>query len=187
MIISHGRRKRARNGFTLVELMVATTVSGLVLAGVLATTLQIARGGARFGDYSEMDTQTRRALEQFGGDVRLATDLTWNGASDLTLSVPDANGTVSTVTYAWTSSSQMFFSVPGASSATTTGRIVLVSNLGGSGVVFERLNRSGVVVTTDAAAKFLRVSYTLTRSRIGGTTTTQRAAALFALRNKAAT
>jgi prepilin-type N-terminal cleavage/methylation domain-containing protein len=187
MITSHARRNLARTGFTLVELLVATTVGGLVLAGVLATTLQIARGGARLGSYSEMDTQTRRALEQFGGEVRLATDLTWNGASDVTLSVPDANGTTSAVTYAWTSASQSFFRVPGASSAATTGRLVLIGNLTGSGVVFERLTRSGTAATTDAATKFLRISCTLTRSGTGRTSTSQRAAALFALRNKPAT
>lgn len=192
MTTSHEARKRSPRGFSLIELLVAVTISGLVLAGVLTTTVLITRGGIRLANYSEMDVQIRRALEQFGGEARLATDLTWNGTSDVTLTVPDENGATSTVTYAWSSATQSFFRVPGVSSAATTGRIVLVRDLaapagGTNGVVFERLTRTGTAATTDAAAKFVRVSFTLSRTRIPGTSSTERASAVFALRNKPAT
>lgn len=189
MITSRAHRNRPR-GFTLVELLVATTVSGIVLAGILATTLQIARGGVRLANYGEMNGQIRRALEQFGGEARLASGLTWNSAADVTLSVPDQDGVVSSVTYAWNAATQTFFRVPGASSAATAGRTVLVRGLpaptgGGTGVTFERLTRSGATTTTTSAAKFLRVSFTLSRSDASGVTL-QRASAVFALRNKPA-
>lgn len=189
MSISRALRSHTR-GFTLVELLVATTVSGIVLAGVLAASLQITRGGVQLANYGEMNGQIRRALEQFGGEARLARDVTWNSAADVTLSVPDKDGTVSSVTYAWSAASQTFFRVPGASSASTTGRTVLVRDLrapagGGTGVTFERLTRGGATTTTNAAAKFLRVSFTLSRSGASGVST-QRASAVFALRNKPA-
>jgi prepilin-type N-terminal cleavage/methylation domain-containing protein len=191
MDTSRARRKRWVGGFTLVELLVATTVSGLVLAGVLTTAVQIMRSGAQLASYSEMNGQIRRALEQFGGEARLASDLAWNSAGDVTLSVPNAEGVVSTVTYAWSADTQTFFRVPGASSAATAGRTVLVRELsapagGGTGVTFERLNRSGTGVSTNAATKLVRISFVLSRTGTGPQAATQRASAVFALRNKPA-
>ena len=191
MTTSRAAHNGRRRGFTLVELMVATALSGLVLAGVLATTLQIVRGGVRLGNYAEMNTQIARALEQFGADARLATDLVWNNASDVTLSVPDAAGAVSAVTYAWRADTAAFFRVPGTSSATTNGRVILVRDLpapagSGTAVTFERLNRSSAAATTNAATKFLRVSFTLSRTDAAAGASTQRANAVFALRNKPA-
>lgn len=193
MITLRGARERQKRGFTLVELIVATAVSGLVLTGVLVASVQITRSGVRLANYDEMNSQIRRALEQFGGEARLASDLAWNSAADVTLSVPDATGAVSSVTYAWSADTKTFFRVPGTSSAATTGRTVLIRDFptpagGGTAVTFERLNRSGTTASTNVAAKFLRVSFTLPRESTGtnGLTTTQHATAVFALRNKPA-
>lgn len=166
----------------------AAAISGLVLAGVLATSFHVSRSGIRLASYSEMTAQVSRALEQFGGEARSATDLVWNNEADVTLSVPDANGTVSLVTYAWRADTKSFLRVPGASSATTAGRTVLVrdlpSNGSAPGVTFDRLNRSGATVTTTTAAKFIRVSFTLSRTGSAVGTSSERASAVFALRNK---
>ena len=191
MNTSRGAHRREGEGFTLIEVMVATAISGLVLAGVLATTLQMTRGSVRLASYAEMNTQIARALEQFGGEARLATDLTWNNAADVTLSVPDASGVVALVTYAWRADTGSFFRVPGASSASATGRLVLVRDLpapagSATGVTFERLNRAGATVTTDDATKLLRLSFTLSRGGSAAGTSTQSATGVFALRNKPA-
>lgn len=190
MRMSRAPRSQRTDGFSLVELLVAAGISGFVLAGVLATNLHLAKSGARLANYSEMGAQARRALEQFGNEARLASNLVLNGTGDITLSVPNASGVVSQVTYAWTADTLAFFRVPGASSAATTGRQVLVRGIpaptgGGTGVLFERLDRAGAACITDAATKFLRMSFTLSRATSGTARSSQTATAVFVLRNKA--
>ncbi len=190
MRMSRAPRNRKSGGFSLVELMVAAGISGFILAGLLATNLHLAKSGVRLANYSEMGAQARRALEQFGNEARLASNMVLNGTGDITLSIPDLNGVVSQVTYAWTADTLALFRVAGASSAVTTGRSVLVRGIptpsgGGTGVLFERFDRAGAACTTDAATKFLRVSFTLSRTTAVMARSSQTATAMFVLRNKA--
>ena len=56
-------RARIRPGcgaFSIVELMVAALIGGLVLTGVVTTNLQLLRSGARATQYAEMSSQVRR-------------------------------------------------------------------------------------------------------------------------------
>ena len=89
----------AQRGFTLVELMVAVLLSGLVMTGILTTNLQLMRSGVRVTQYAEMSSQVRRGLEQLEGDVKSAISITWNGASDITLTLPSQSGATSQVTF----------------------------------------------------------------------------------------
>lgn len=159
-------------GFTLVEVLIAATISVFVLAGVLAANFQILRGGVRMANYVEMDSQVRRALEIFSRDLKAATAITRNGASDLTLTLP-AGGTATTqVTYAWTAASGAFFRVAGANSATLVGRLELVRGIpalpdGTAGLTFARFDRDGAATTTDAATKSIQINLTAGRSAPG--------------------
>ena len=180
---------RRRGGFTLVEVMVAATISGFVLAGVLAANLQIVRGGIRLASYVEMDSQVRRALDVLGRDLKSASAIKWNGTSDITLTIPAGSGTAQ-VTYAWTAASGAFFRVAGASSTTVTGRLELVRGIptladGTGGMVFARFDRDGVAATTDAATKSVQVTLTVLRSARTVATASQNAvSATFTLRSK---
>jgi len=175
-------------GFTLVELMVAATLAALVLTGVLTTNLQLMRSGVRITQYAEMSAQVRRGVEQLEGDLKSAITITWNNASDITLTLPNQDGTTRQVTYAWTSATQGLFQVPGASSAVTTGRIFLVRGIpaladGTAGVTFARFDRDGNAALTDLATKRIQIILHVVRS--AQTTATDPAvSAAFVLRNK---
>jgi len=193
MRISTTIRNSARGaggGFTLVEVMVAALLSGLILTGVLTTNLQLLRSGVRISEYAEMSTQVRRGLEQLGMDVRNASAIQWNNASDITLTVPTAAGSTRQVTYAWTDATQSLFQVPGADSAATAGRIYLVRGVpafadGTAGVTFARFDRDGAVATGDPATKSLRVVLNVLRSaRTAADATDTAVSAAFILRNK---
>ena len=180
----------AARGFSLVELMVAAVISGLVVTGVLTTTLHLMRSGVRITQYAEMSTQIRRGLEQLGHDLKIASAIKWNSASDITLTLPTTGGATTQVTYAWTSASQSLFSVPGANSSVTTGRVFLVRGIpaladGSAGVTFARYDRDGAAATTDLATKQVQVFLNVLRGT--GETATARdtaVSALFVLRNK---
>ena len=187
------RRRTAggpRRGFTLVELLVALALGCVVLTGVLTTNLQLMRSGVRLTQYAEMSAQLRRGLEALGADLKSASAIKWNSASDITLTIPTVAGSTEQVTYAWTSATQSLFQVPGTDSTVTAGRVYLVSGIpsfadGTAGVTFTRFDRDGNAATTDLATKLVRVSLNVVRS--GGETATATdtaVSAAFILRNK---
>ncbi len=90
---------RPGKAFTLVEVLIAATLSTFVLAGVLSAFLFLARTSFRSSGYSEMEAEMRRGLDTFARDTRSATDVRWNSAQSITLTV---NGRP--VTYAYDSS-----------------------------------------------------------------------------------
>jgi prepilin-type N-terminal cleavage/methylation domain-containing protein len=96
---SSAPRTDRRRGFTLVEVLMASALSALVLAGVLSTFVFIAKTGQRAADYSMTEAQLRRGLEQFGRDAREAVDIRWEGAQRLTFILP--SGDTPQVTYAY--------------------------------------------------------------------------------------
>lgn len=80
-------RKARLQGFTLVEVMIGASLASFILAGVLSSFLFLGRSGANIQAYNDMESQARKALEQFAEDVRQASSVTWNGPSDVTLIV----------------------------------------------------------------------------------------------------
>ncbi|HUR58565.1 MAG TPA: hypothetical protein VM029_12700 [Opitutaceae bacterium] len=172
-------------------MLIAATIAGLALTAVLTTNLQLMRSGLRITQYSEMESQARRALEQLGHDLKSATAIKWNGASDITLTIPTSAGGSEQATYAWSAATESFFVVPGADSAVTAGRVALVRSMpalpnGGASLTFARFDRDGSAATTDLATKRIQVSLVLRRSARTMAATTQSAlSATFTLRNKA--
>jgi len=181
---------RAAGGFTLVEVLIAATLGVFVLAGVLTANLQVIRGGVRLGQYVEMDAQVRRALAFLSRDLKAATAVTWNGNSDITLTIPTSGGATAQVTYAWTAATGAFFRVAGASSKTLVGRLELVRGIpaaanGAAGLTFARFDRDGVAATTNEAIKSVQINMTLSRSgRSSTANSSNMVSATFTLRNK---
>jgi len=182
---------RCARGFSLVEVMIAASLTGFVLWGVLTTNLQLLRSGVRITQYAEMEAQVRRGLEQLGHDLKIAIGLRWNGASDITLTVPSSGGTTSQVTYAWTATAGVFFLVPGADSTATAGRVNLIAGIpplanGNPGLAFARFDRDGNAATTDLATKRVQVTLTATRKAPTAAASSQNlVSATFTMRNKA--
>jgi len=178
------------HGFTLVELMVAALIGGLVLTGVLTTNLQLMRSGVRLTQYAEMSTQIRRGLEPLGVDLKSASAIKWNSASDITLTIPTVAGSTRQVTYAWTTATQSLFQVPGTDSTVTAGRVYLVKGIpafsdGTAGVTFARFDRDGVAATTDLATKRVQVTLNVVRqAQTAAMSTDTAVSAGFILRNK---
>lgn len=188
---SFDRRRTVAAGFTIVELMVAAGLSGLILTGVLSANLHMLRSGLRMSNYTEIDSQVHRAFDQFGRDAKQAVDLKWNSSSDITFTIPASDTTMKQVTYAWSSANGTFYRVPGADSSAQTGRAVLVSGIpatiqGAAGFAFSRFDGNGTAATTDGATRLLTVKLSVTRSAgMMAATTETGISATFALRNKA--
>src|SRR5690606_27431889 len=89
------RRRRARAGFSLIELTVAVSIASMALAAVFSTTVFISRSAVATTDYADMTMEARRALELFARDVRMAKDVTAFSEHAVTLTVLTSSGTKS--------------------------------------------------------------------------------------------
>lgn len=184
-----GNRPNQR-GFTLVEMMVGATIGAFVLAAILSTFLMLGRNGYNAANYSMMEAEARRALETFSEEARMASDLTWNSSTSVTLTVYASTGTY-LVTYAYDSSTsgataQSFYRQTGAASGAGA-KTVLVRN-----VTEFAYRRYKVVNGVDYAAsndiETKQIQITLRSVRTGITTVATTNAVLSArvvLRNKA--
>ena len=180
-------------GFTLVEVLIGTSIGSIVLAGVLTAFTAMVRGGVLLYNYSGMSLEARRTLEEFGQDVRMATAVTWNSSSSVTLTVPDNYAsTANQVTYAHDASTsgafaRTFFRKAGtaADAATTTGRAILARNV--QSCTFHRFDRLDATATNDASTKRLELALEIRTAAPGAVTASQSAiSASFVLRNKTA-
>ncbi|MAM91972.1 MAG: hypothetical protein CMI15_10935 [Opitutaceae bacterium] len=88
-----------RKGFTLVELMLTMFIGGIILAGGTATLNMWARSSMAVGNYADMSGTTRRALDIFASDVRMATDLSASSASRFAFSAFGAGTSTVAVDY----------------------------------------------------------------------------------------
>ncbi|MDI1319175.1 MAG: prepilin-type N-terminal cleavage/methylation domain-containing protein [bacterium] len=169
MTTSTARLERRRAaGFTLVELMVASGIGSVILSGVLSVVLMMGRSGLSASNYADMEAQSRRAVDEFAQDVRMASNLTWNSATSVTLTVPDnyaADG--NKVTYALDSSASgptahCFYRQPGTVGAGSA-RFTLARNV--TTLNFARFTRTNAVATSELSAKRLQLTMNLRTSR----------------------
>lgn len=85
---------RNNRGFTLTEVMVSSALTLIVISGILATLLLFVRNGYQLSSYTEMEQSSRRVLESFGKDARMAQSATWNNsATNITFRVLNTAGT----------------------------------------------------------------------------------------------
>jgi len=188
MITSAQSTKTRRAGFTLTEVIVATTLSGFVLAGVLSAFIFIGKTGFRASSLSEMENDVRRGLEIFAEDARNARDLRWNDAQSLTFLLPSG-----AVTYAYDNATgsgtyRSFYRVEGDASSSQPRR-VLVRNVAPD-FAFRRfkLEQSGVTdnsATSDLETKQIQVVLRAQRTSVAAAGVSQQAvSARYVLRNK---
>ncbi len=151
--------------------MIGAALGSVVLAGIMSTFLMLSRSGVRAVNYTTMDIQARRALDEFGQDIRMASNVAWNTTSDpcysITLTVPNYYTTaspVNQVTYAWDTDSasatyRCFYRKPGNAAATAT-KTVFIRNV--TQLRFKRFDRLNADAATAATTKRIQVDITAT-------------------------
>jgi prepilin-type N-terminal cleavage/methylation domain-containing protein len=185
-LASHAARRR---GFTLMEVLIAATISVFVLAGVLSSFLMMGRSGYNASNYCVMETEARRALETFSQEARMASNIAWTSATSVTFTVVDSSTTYK-VTYAYDSgtsgaTAKTFYRKLGEAGSSSA-RTVLVRGV--TEFAFQRYKIVGGVgssATNDLETK--QIQLTLRSVRTGVTTVAATNAVLSArvvLRNK---
>lgn len=176
-------RSKGRRGFTLVEVMIASSIGTMVLAGVMSTFLMLGRSGANVANYSVMEAQARRALEEFSQDVRMASTITWNSTSSITLTIPNNYApTAGVVTYAYDGTNRVFYRTP-KDSLSAAGQNNLIRNVVTfSYARFDRINNPAVQDMTTKRVQISMTARTTTRTAVGASNIILSAS--FILRNK---
>lgn len=185
-LIRNRRSGRPSAGFTLVEVMVSCLLSALILAAVLSTFLFLVRSGTNIRNYSDMESQARRALEIFAEDVRQASAITWTTNVSVTLTVNAAN-----ITYAYSSTDATF------SRTDPVGKKNLITGVTSGTFKFRAYNIGGTELTlvssadlTAAGVNTKQLQISLESSRTNQTVVAATNAVLsarFILRNKIVT
>jgi Tfp pilus assembly protein PilW len=165
--------------------MVGSALGAIVLAGVLSTFLMLGRSGANVANYSMMEMESRRALEELSQDVRMAEAITWNSAQSITLKVPDNyTSTGNQVTYAYDSTSKTFYRMPGIASATNP-QTTLVRSV--ASCAFARFNRLNAATAADVTTKRIQLTLAVRRtSQTVASASNTILSASYILRNKPA-
>lgn len=139
-------RPDRRRGFTLVEVLISTTLSAFILAGILSTFLFMGRSGANLSNYSDMESQARKALEMFAEDTRQASSINWNSGNSVTLTVNS-----SPVVYQY-DSGNFVRRVPGSSTILVTGIQAPVARISDTDTVCTPFFRGYTVSGTELLA-----------------------------------
>lgn len=173
--------------------MVAAALATVVLAGVMSAFLFIGRTGFNAGGYSEMSAQTRRALDVFASDARMASGIQWNNSQSITLVVPGAGRTSLLVTYAYDPAAtgptaRCFYRLPGAADSTSARRILVRHVAPGFSFRRFKLEQNGATDQTavnDLETKLIQLDLQATRTAVTTVAATQTAlSARYLLRNK---
>src|SRR2546425_730389 len=85
--IRAGLDRRRQGGFTLVELAVATGLSSIVLTGIVSSFVLMGKNAYNAANYSMMEMESRRALQTFTQEARMADNVIWTSDRSVTLSV----------------------------------------------------------------------------------------------------
>jgi prepilin-type N-terminal cleavage/methylation domain-containing protein len=95
-------RPRVR-AFTLLELVVATSVMAILATGIGSVFVLAARALPNARGPSETSITATTALDQLTADLRVATSITAASATSITFTVPDrtGDGVDDTITYSW--------------------------------------------------------------------------------------
>lgn len=174
---------RAFRGFTLVEVMIGATLSSFVLAAVLSTFLFLGRSGANIRNYTDMETQARKALEQFAEDTRQASAVTWASSTSVTLVVNSTN-----VAYSYASGN--FTRTVGGTDTTLLSGITSFSFLAYtiSGSPISDFSTAAARTTANGTTKQIQISLSASRSsQTVATATNIVLSARYVMRNKRVT
>ena len=86
---NYSSRQTRRRAYSMVELVVATGLLGIVMVSMVGTFMVFASGSKGVAAYTEMSQQSRKALELFARDIRASDDVTTATQHDVLVVIPD--------------------------------------------------------------------------------------------------
>lgn len=183
------RRTRSTAGLTLVEVLIATTLAGVIMLAVITGFLFLGRTGTNLQNYVDMEVQARRAIGMFGDDARTAVKASWTDSNTLVLAVKKSNGSTSNVTYSYDSTTKRLNRTEGTSTVTLLSGISTFTfkayNQNATDLRVEDATTSGALQIISNSTKQVQLSLRMIRSNRTVTDATNAViSARFIMRNK---
>jgi prepilin-type N-terminal cleavage/methylation domain-containing protein len=174
-----GTRKRL-SGFTLMELMIASGISLIILAAVFSAFIFMARGSFRMGQYADMESNARRALGYFSQDARQAEGAAWTDLNTLQLTVKGK-----TVVYAYNSSTGTFSRRENAGTPRVLASNIDAFSFSAYQMTGTEISLSASLAAANTAVKMVQINFNLRETnRSTGIATSQVISSRCVLRNK---
>jgi prepilin-type N-terminal cleavage/methylation domain-containing protein len=174
-------RHRARRGFTLLELMIATAISSVVFIGILSAYLFVGRNLTRLVNLQQQEVASRGTLHRFTQDVGTAGQIMTSEASQLVLltATVTLSGGGATMPATATANFDMSplsptygllvsFNITSGGAGYTSAPTVTITGYGGSGGTATATVASGSVTALTLVSRgATRVTYTYTPPVVG--------------------
>src|SRR5688572_29028977 len=89
--LKHISTQRKLSGMTLVDMMVAVAIGGLVLTSIAMLSVYSARSFVAMGNYADLDQASRNALDNMSREIRQTQSLTSYTSTQLTFQESPSN------------------------------------------------------------------------------------------------
>ncbi|MBA4136273.1 MAG: hypothetical protein C0518_03030 [Opitutus sp.] len=156
MSASEPVRRRPHRGLTIVEVLVSTSLLGMLMAAVLSSFVFLMQGEQSIANYNSMNADARELLELLSRDAKSATTVTNFTATSLTLTVPlNTSGGTQDVTYEFDAATDSCIREVGGV------RRTVVPNIGSFS--FRYLNSNNSVTASLAELKQVQLSMRIVR------------------------
>jgi|GEM_PF-2630589 len=170
---------RAKSGFTMVELLVATVLSVIVMAISATSLITIGKASAGVDNYSEMNFQSRLVLEKFGSDVRMGSTVDAFTASRFDFKYIDSTNTEKSVVYEYIPADATLYRTEDATT------IAVLQNLTNFSFDYFNLNLNEVPVgNSNLEVKGVRVSARMEQKVVSIGNSNEVLSARFMMRNR---
>lgn len=178
MIIITGRSKAVnrKSGFTITELLVAISIGTLFLGVAMGCLNMLGRSAVSVGNYADMNASSRRALERFGTDVRMAVNVISSTDSELEFWMYDNSYSLIRVKYWYDSGGGEVYRDYGGSVVSILKDVEIFD--------FEYYDLTHVSTSNALSVKEVEINASLRRSVLSLSNTNEIISARFMMRNR---
>lgn len=179
---TRGSGLRKVTAFTLIEVIIATAIGTIIIAGVMTAFIFLTKSFNAFSNYASMHADGRLATDRLSTDLQSAYDISSFNASNLVLAIPtafDSKGTViSNKTVSYSTINSAFY----RNDSSLGVNELLASNI--VQVTFSLFDHAGNTTAVLANAKGVQIDMQLRKSVVGLTESEDYVAARINMRNK---
>jgi len=176
MPINHSRRKR--NGFTIVEIMVALAITGFVLVGFYSVVLQVIKSSIVNEQRSEQTQKVRSLVDHFYHEARSVERVITSKKFTFEFERRKMDGDLERLRYEWDDDNEVF-KITNVTDGTSK---IPLDSIGS--MQFTYKNRHGDPATTALEANAVQITFFVTQNKQIKTEKVKVQTPLIAFRNK---